>query len=455
MDANFVDLDILLTRIRDPRSKKYFLEAVKSYKAGASRSAISAAWIAVVYDLIAKYRELGSLGDAAAADFIAKWDDATTKRDIKKLLDLEGAIVSEAATKTQVISRVAETHLLRLREDRHFCAHPAFSTEADLFEPPPELVRLHLVNAIELVLSQEPLQGKAILDQYNTDVQSPGFPSSLDKIRDYVEERYLSRIRASNVKNFGIVLAKALLKGVPPEWDSHRLKVGLSLIAVRERAPESWPEISTNIARHIDTVEPAHRLRAIAFLTEFPDFWALLQEATKTVLHETVANIEPADLTDFQLLSAVRLPDFQEPVLEIIAQLSEEQLGSALALKPLIELWPSALQIYAESDSFRGSESNFRDLIMPFSGGLQSEHLGDLLTAVAGNGQNWDASETPELLARILKNSAHADLPIHAAREEFFRAFGKRHGVLARFDESIELLKEDGWTPPQLEKDED
>ncbi len=74
MDTGFVDLDIVLTRIRHPQSKVYFLDAVKAYKAGALRGALTSAWVALVYDLIAKYRELSAMGDAAATAFLQSWD---------------------------------------------------------------------------------------------------------------------------------------------------------------------------------------------------------------------------------------------------------------------------------------------------------------------------------------------------------------------------------------------
>lgn len=215
MDAGFIDLDILLTRIRHPQSKVYFLDAVKAYKVGALRGALTSAWVALVYDLIVKYRELSAMGDAAARAFLHSWDNATIAGDTAKLLQLEGGILEDATANTQVVNRIARTHLERLREDRHLCAHPAFSAEADLFEPSPELVRLHLVNAVDLVLSQDPLQGKAIFDLYDVDVQSPGFPTAYERILDYVEQRYLERVRAQNVRNFGTVLAKSLLRACP------------------------------------------------------------------------------------------------------------------------------------------------------------------------------------------------------------------------------------------------
>ena len=161
MDTEFIDLDILLTRIRNPQSRLYFLDAVKAYKAGALRASMTSAWVSLVYDLITKYRELSAMGDAAATAFITSWDNATAANDVKKLLQLEGDIIEDATANTQVVNRIARTQLARLREDRHLCAHPAFSAEAELFEPSPELVRLHLVNAVSLVLSQEPLIGRA------------------------------------------------------------------------------------------------------------------------------------------------------------------------------------------------------------------------------------------------------------------------------------------------------
>lgn len=84
MDAGFVDLDILLTRIRHPQSKVYFfLDAFKAYKAGALRGALTSAWVALAYDLIAKYRELSALGDTAAAAFLQAWDNATNSGDMQ------------------------------------------------------------------------------------------------------------------------------------------------------------------------------------------------------------------------------------------------------------------------------------------------------------------------------------------------------------------------------------
>ncbi len=456
MDTNFVDLDILLIRIREPATKKYFSDAVRSYKAGALRPAISAVWVAIVYDLLAKYRELAAIDDGAARDFIAEWDTATQNTNVEKLLKLEGAILDHATTKTQIINSVAKRQLERLRDDRHLCAHPAFSTEAQLFEPTPELARLHLASAIDLVLGQEPLQGKAIFEQFSVDVQSIGFPTEEAKAFDYVEQRYLSRIRSQNLANFGAVLAKSLLKGVPAEWDRVRGKVGLSLAALRDRSANAWPDVRAAILRIIDSIEPEHRFNVIAFLVQFPDLWDDLREPTRVALLETLRNVEVGSLENFHILNAIRLPQFASAAQRIIDRLSEDQLQAAIGTDPTPQLWSKALAIYAQSGSYRGSEWNFRTFIAPFAGRLSSQQTGELLLAIGRNGQNWSAADTPALLHHLLQQTDQGDLPSRENRDEFVQMLNKVRGRLEIFEDALGLLRRDGWVPPSpRERDEE
>ena len=454
MDTSFADLDILLTRIRHEQSKVYFLDAVRAYKAGALRASLTSAWVALVYDLIAKYRELSALEDAAASAFVQSWDAATAANEVRRLLQLEAAILDDATQNTQVINRTAHTHLERLREDRHLCAHPAFSAEAELFEPSPELVRLHLANAVDLVLSQEPLQGKAIFELFDIDVQSTGFPTAHTRILDYVEQRYLERVRVQNIRNFGTVLAKSLLKGVPQQWEPQHNKIISSLVAVRDRAAQAWTDVSLAIVRLIDNLEPENRPRAIAFIAAFPDFWRMLQQPTRTALQETVDNADPAALTEYRILAGVRLPQFRESLLRVIADLDSNGLAYAIAAQPLADLWPRAIETYENSGSFRGSEAKFSELIAPFAGRLDSQQHDRLLDAVIGNGQNWDAAETDSHLLRMLRNAAEDEQPTHDARNRFYQHIHRMRRI-DKYEDVLTFLQADGWETPPPQQDDD
>ena len=454
MDSSFVDLDILLTKVRNPQSRVYFLDAVRAYKAGALRASLTAAWVAIAYDLIAKYRELSAMGDAAATNFLQSWDNATAISDIRQLLQLEGKILEDAANNTQAISQIAGRQLERLREDRHLCAHPAFSAEALLFEPTPELVRMHLVNAVDLVLGHEALQGRAIFEVFDGDVQSAGFPRDHARILDYVEQRYLARVRPHNIRNFGTVLAKSLLKGVPAHLVGFRSKIESALVAVRDRAAGAWPDVVPAIVRLLDTLDPADRPRAIAFVAAFPDFWPRLQEPTRTALQETVNNANAANLADPLILKGVAFAQFQAPIVALIAGLDRDALAQAIAAAPLPELWAQAVEIYASSGSFRGSEANFSEYITPYAGTLDAAALDQLLDAVAGNGQNYAAAGTSTLLLSVVRNAGAGRLPSVDARNRFYQMLLRSRRREA-FAEMTALFEADGWTPPPAALDDD
>jgi hypothetical protein len=67
MSSNhLVDIDELALKCRDEAARSYIAEAVQCYKSGAYRSCVVATWIAVVFDIVYKLRELDLTGDKRA-----------------------------------------------------------------------------------------------------------------------------------------------------------------------------------------------------------------------------------------------------------------------------------------------------------------------------------------------------------------------------------------------------
>lgn len=56
------DLDELLLRCRSEQSRIYLSEAVAAYRGAAFRATIASTWIAVVFDIVDKIRELSLTG---------------------------------------------------------------------------------------------------------------------------------------------------------------------------------------------------------------------------------------------------------------------------------------------------------------------------------------------------------------------------------------------------------
>jgi hypothetical protein len=439
-----VDLDAELIRIRDLRSRVYFGDALKSYRVGAFRAAISSTWVAVAYDLIRKYRELDGLGDAEAHVFLEKWDASVLAGNVAKLLELERSLLDHAHQKMAIIDTMGLRTLKRLYEDRHLSAHPAFASKDDLYEPTDELVRAHMAAAVELVLAQRPVQGKGIFEAFSTDIQSPGFPNSPQMIVDYVEQKYLANMRSSVLRNFGVVLGKSLIQNVPPEWEPYRSKLAPALLSLKLRRPVEWGGVETELVKLINNDEPANRLRSIAVLASFPKLIARLEQTALTALHHTVAD-DALLAAAPQAFAAVQIDEFRDELVERFEALDDAAAARVLSATAPLSLWPNALSRYAKSGGFRSAEARFDQFISPFRPIIGDAHLDDLFVAVQENGQIWDAALTPTQLADLLK-SIHPCRPSSAAIDRLYDRLPD--GVLANFTSTWKILEQRGWERP-------
>lgn len=66
MIESLADIEALSIRCRSDQSRAYIAESIQCYRAGAYRASIVSTWIAVVFDLVDKVRELSLTGDASA-----------------------------------------------------------------------------------------------------------------------------------------------------------------------------------------------------------------------------------------------------------------------------------------------------------------------------------------------------------------------------------------------------
>jgi hypothetical protein len=131
------DLDELSLRVRDADSRVLFLEAVQAQRGGAYRSAITSTWIAVVFDIISKLRELSLGGDQNAAKFVEKLEKAVKVNNIPSLQAIERTILDVAERDFELLGPHERNDLERLQQDRNLCAHPALLTEGKIFQPTP------------------------------------------------------------------------------------------------------------------------------------------------------------------------------------------------------------------------------------------------------------------------------------------------------------------------------
>lgn len=164
------DIDVLALSVRDRESRRLIVEAITAYRGGALRSAIMSIWISVVHDVFSKARELSGQGDPAAAAFVTTLDAAIEHKSVSQMQAIERDLLHTARENLQLVTQHEFDVLKRIQDDRNLCAHPAFVTEDELFQPAPDLVRSHIVHALQCLLVHAPLQGKSALNRIRVDI---------------------------------------------------------------------------------------------------------------------------------------------------------------------------------------------------------------------------------------------------------------------------------------------
>ncbi|WP_425998243.1 hypothetical protein [Caulobacter sp. DWR1-3-2b1] len=399
MDGRLTDLDALALTVRNPLSRSYMDEAIKAYRAGSYKAAIVAIWVALTFDIIAKVRELAGQNEPQAITFITAWDTNVQANNIDKLLAMERDLLTKAETDFGFIDSITKRHFERLQADRHLCAHPAFTSDGELFAPEPELVRLYVVEAIRNLLSQRPVQGKTLLALFDSDFRSLSFPTQPVAITRFVRERYLAHARRGAAATLATVLGKAMLRGAPTGWES---KVGLlppALQAVREVDGEAWRDtVVPNLVTLIDTSDDIHLPNSYALLASFSDVHAALPGHALERLAAYLQNLEPSE-EDVRAFEAVRLSTFRTLMIEKFIASDEGTQAAVLAKLAAPEFWDSALSIFSQSGSYRSAEFRFERYIAPYQDTALLEQLEQVFEVVGGSSQIYHAAELPFQLA--------------------------------------------------------
>lgn len=182
-----------------------------AYNAGSYRSAIMALWIAVVADVIDKVKDMADEGDAAAKLLRDSIHKAAAQGDKLMMQRIENALLDDARDKLQLISAEDHRDLSRLKEDRNLCAHPAFVSEDELFNPTPERVRDHLASAVDALLSHGPVRGRRLLDRFDSQVRSRSLPSDDEKLLATIREGFVENSTPQLKSSLCAVSIKATL----------------------------------------------------------------------------------------------------------------------------------------------------------------------------------------------------------------------------------------------------
>jgi hypothetical protein len=384
LSIGLFDLDELILSCRDDQAKSYISEAVACYRAGAHRSCIVASWIAVVFDVVQKLRDLDLLGDKQARQELEKYERIRERDDVKASLEFERSILT-TITDLELITPLEKQDLMRLLEDRHRCAHPSMQTLDEPYQPTAELARYHLRNAVSCLLAKPPLQGKAALTRVLKDIESPFFPTEPANARERLEGGPLEHARDSLVRNLMIALTKSLLREDLSMSDQRRRLAALSA-TIGLYGPICEEVLRSRLPDLVYGVEDDKWARVVAYLRFAPVAWHAMGSAdhvkANEFLNELIIDQHPTALSD-----ALHVDQLKPLAVRRLNQLSLTDLASLVEREPSPLFIDSALGCFSGSKSFRDAEAAASRLLLPLVSFLDAEHMHSIAIAYVRNDQ--------------------------------------------------------------------
>ena len=121
-------------QIYNQKTKTYFQEVLSSYNNGNYRSCLVMLYSVVIYDIVAKLKELSEIYNQSWAQKIIK--SINDKRTANpRLADWENELIESVEKQPEFLSQSIIEELKHLKIIRNQCAHPAIDSNDELFLP--------------------------------------------------------------------------------------------------------------------------------------------------------------------------------------------------------------------------------------------------------------------------------------------------------------------------------
>lgn len=402
MNDPFADLDALVLACREPRSREMLAEAVACYRAAAFRACIVTTWVAIVFDFVHKLGEFATLGDGQAQTL---WEDFEKNREAHDLgasLAFEKAVLEHCEKSFQLVSPVERLDLQRILDDRNRCAHPAMREEGERFDPPPELARLHLRNAVEILLARPPTQGKAALDALDAEVRADVFPVDWVNAKRALARGPLANARPALIRNFVLLVVKGLLAA-----DTERA-LALRLSAALEASAAMHPSVFQEVIGE-DAVKrlpvaacvAGQTLHVVRLLRLVPAVRAAILEGVRVHV-ETFMETAQEEALVSAIADSITIQDFHDLAVSRLESLNRHRLADLVVVGPRAEYAPRALALYLGSRNFDTANSIAQKLMLPLAEHVTSAMAQEIATkAVERHSQIGGSTMFPALRSRL------------------------------------------------------
>jgi len=384
------DLDELTQSCRDDEARKFIAEAVACYRAGSYKACIVSTWIAVVYDLLAKFRELALGGDAQAQALTSELSNLQPKialKDggaIKRILEIERTSLEIANDQFGFFDGQQLIDLNRLRDDRNRCAHPTYQGMDQPYTPSAELARSHLVHAVAHVLSVPPVQGRAAAAHIVRLVESAYFPTDVELAKTQLRAGGLERPKDSLVREVVDRLVFGLFEGAGPL--KGRIQTASAIRAVQELFPGvAEPRMQRALNMICRRASDGDLSRFFAVQVVVPTTWGFLEADNQNRL-AALLDASNDEIALKILPVCVELAPLQVKAAQRVKKLDAVKVGELVKRCKHDIVVTAAVDLYCTSRNWDQANSRYHSVVEPVLTKLSDQAIRRILIASRDEG---------------------------------------------------------------------
>ncbi|MEZ2680098.1 hypothetical protein [Providencia rettgeri] len=405
------DLDTLISKCRNEKSKKYILEAISCCNEGAYRAAIISTWVSILFDFIYKFHELALSGDKQAEKLDNEHSSILAARDydrIKKSQDFERNILTEAQN-LELFTDLEKEDLIRIQTDRNRCAHPTMINLDEIFEPSREQAYAHIVNAINIVLSQLPAQGKIAHERVMKDIDSQYFPKDIEAAREILKNGPINKGRKSLVRGIILVLLKDIINEKKRDRDILNKYFNV-LCVIREMNQLYYDDtLRTELDKLLEKIDESEALTYLFALLSIPCLWELINNGNKLKIQAFIT----ADINIFGAENILKVrsinSDLQGYVENAVILAGGYTLESVISYNKyldneiIVEFKEEIIDLFLDSTSFTTAIQR-QESIYDYLRILNEDELIEFITRYKNNKQcsnNYYSSELEDFILSL------------------------------------------------------
>ncbi len=405
-------LENLSEKIHYGKTKDYFREVLSSYHNGNYRSAVVMLWSVAVCDIVYKLQNLIDLYSDSVAKTILDNITLLQERDPKSAA-WEIELVDNTYKETNLLNSLEYENLRYLQKQRHLSAHPILNSDRELHTPNKETVRALIRNTLEDLLVKPPFYTQKIISELLEDIaESAPALNTRDKVKRYVESRYLSRLKPEVELSIYRTLWKLVFKLEDEDCIKNRLINFRTIEVIGNRQRDN---ILKKIIGDKDyysnfSLRQQNLDFLLLYLANNPSIYYLLNEDAKIKIQHHAENTSIGRLCGWFLKDS--LADYYKDVLSLIEGntrfiFTDEQLKFLLKIRDTEEWQNQFCRIcasyYCVSNSFNQANSRFQQAIFPSLESFDKDAIVFLIQRIEQNNQVYGYGGAIEIHNEIKK----------------------------------------------------